>query len=182
MANPPLPPIEPTPFPDTVTRWAALRTAARWEKKLADLLAAAGVPVFLPLMTRLTEYRSKRRAVRVPVFPGYVFASESDFIGNRAVTPAVRAKVAQVLRPPDADGLRAELKGIAALLTDRELVQERLSGAVGDTIRITGGPLVGYEGRVVKAKPGKWRLVVEVSFLGARLEVEVDERLVERVV
>lgn len=169
-------------FPESVERWAALRTAARWEKKLADRLVAAGVPVFLPLMTRLTEYHGKRRAVRVPVFGGYVFCSEADFLGNRAVTPGVRAQVAQVLRPPDPERLRAELRSIAVVLTDRELVQERLVGAVGDVVRITGGPFAGHEGLVLRTKPNRWVLVLEISFLGARMEVEVDERLVERVV
>src|SRR5687767_15105392 len=131
--------MDTTPFPDAVERWAALRTAARWEKSLADALAAAGVPVFLPLLTRLTTYKSKQRESRVPVFGGYVFCSEADFVGNKAVTPAVRAKVAQILRPPDAAKLRSELKAVAELLTDRELVQERLVGGVGDVVRIVGG-------------------------------------------
>jgi len=174
-------PSNPTAFPEHVTRWAALRTAARWEKKLADLLAGAGVPVFLPMMTRLSTYASKRRAVQVPVFGGYVFCSEADFLGNPRLTPGTRAKVAQVLRPPDPEKLRTELRSIAELLTDRELVQERLVGAVGDVVRIVGGPLTGYQGTIVRVKPSKWQLVLEVSFLGARLEVEVDERLVEKV-
>jgi hypothetical protein len=169
-------------FPEGVTRWAALRTAARWEKKLADLLSAAGVPVFLPTMTRLTSYTSRRRTVQVPVFGGYVFCSEPDFLGSPAVTPGTRAKVAQVLRPPDPERLRSELRAIAELLTDRELVQERLVGSVGDVVRIVGGPLTGFQGTVVRVKPNRWQLVLEVSFLGARLEVEVDERLVEKVI
>jgi transcription antitermination factor NusG len=53
---------------------------------------------------------------------------------------------------------------------------------VGDVVRVVGGPLAGHEGRVVRVKPNRWVLVVEVSFLGARLEAEVDERLVEKVV
>jgi hypothetical protein len=174
--------VDSSAFPEHVERWAALRTAARWEKKLAGLLADAGVPVFLPLMTRLAESHGKRRATQVPVFGGYVFCSEPDFLGNPKVTPGTRAKVAQVLRPPDPQKLRAELLSIADLLTDRELVQERLVGGVGDVVRIVGGPLTGYQGTIVRVKPNKWQLVIEVSFLGARLEVEVDERLVEKVV
>lgn len=171
-----------TPFPDSVERWAALRTAAQWEKKLAVLLAAVNVPVFLPTMSRLSIYQGKRRAAEVPMFSGYVFCSELDFLGNKAISPAIKSKVAQVLRPPDPAGLRAELAGIAELLTDRELVQERVAGKVGDVVRITGGPLVGQQGKVTKVRPNKWVLVVEVSFLGAKLEVELDERMVERVV
>jgi hypothetical protein len=174
--------IESTRFPAGVERWAALRTAARWEKKLADVLAAAGVPVFLPLMTRFTTSHGKRRSARVPVFPGYLFAAEPEFLGSKRLTPGTRAKVAQVLRPPDPDTLRTELHGIADLLADRQLVQERLVGGVGDVVRVVGGPLAGHEGRVVRVKPNRWVLVIEVSFLGARMEAEVDERLIEKVV
>lgn len=174
--------LEATTFPNSVERWAALRTAARWEKKLAAVLSSSGVPVFLPLMTRFTTSHGKRRRARVPVFPGYVFAAEGEFLGNKRLTPGTRAKVAQVLRPPNADTLRAELRGIADLLTDRQLVQERLVGGVGDVVRVVGGPLAGHEGRVVRVKPNRWVLVIEVSFLGARMEAEVDERLIEKIV
>jgi len=169
-----------TRFPNQVTQWAAVRTAARWEKKVAGLLADAAVPVYLPLMSRLSVYREKRREVRVPMFAGYVFCSATDFLGNPAVTPGVRAKISQLLRPPDPEALRAELRSIADLLTDRRLVQERLVGDTGDVVRIVGGPLTGYEGKIVRLKPNKWQVVIEVSFLGARMEVEVDERLVEK--
>jgi transcription antitermination factor NusG len=175
-------PTDPITFPAAVERWAALRTAARWEKKLAAALAVAGVPVFLPLLTRFTTSHGKRRSAAVPLFPGYVFCSETDFLTSKKLTPGTRAQVAQVLRPPDPETLRAELRGIASLLADRRLVQERLVGGVGDVVRVTGGPLGGHEGRVVRVKPNRWVLVVEVSFLGARLEAEVDERLVQKVV
>ena len=169
-------------FSATVTRWAALRTAARLEKKLAEMLSIAGVPVFLPLMTRLTTSHGKQRTAQVPVFQGYLFCSEQDFIGNKQLTPGIRAKVAQILRPNDPEQLRTELGALADLLTDRHLVQERLVAGVGDVVRVVGGPLSGHEGRVVRVKPNKWILVVEVTFLGARLEAEVDERLIERIV
>jgi hypothetical protein len=172
--------MNPNLFPDEVERWAALRTAANWEKKLAGLLADSGVPVYLPLMTRLTEYAGKRREVHVPLFGGYVFCSEPDFLGNRQITPVTRAKVAQILRPLAPETLRAELKTLADLLCDRVLVQERLIGGVGDVVRITGGPLTGFQGTIIRTKPNQWQIVLEVSFLGARLDVEVDERMVER--
>lgn len=173
---------DPSSFPSGVERWAALRTAARWEKKLHEVLAAAEIPVFLPLMTRLTTSHGKRRAARVPVFPGYLFAAEPDFLSSKRLTPGTRSRVAQVLRPADPASLRAELAGIAELLTDRQLVQERLAGGVGDLVRVLGGSLKGHEGRVVRVKPNRWVLVIEVTFLGARLEAEVDERFVERVI
>jgi len=169
-------------FPRETETWAALRTSARWEKKLAEVLGSVGIPVFLPLMTRFTTSHGKRRAAIVPVFPGYLFCSEPDFLTCKRLTAGTRAKVAQVLRPPDRERLRAELGGIADLLMNRQLVQERLVGGVGDVMRITGGSLIGQEGRVLRVKPNRWVLVLEVSFLGARREVEIDERLLEKVV
>lgn len=169
-------------LPTPVETWAALRTPARWEKKLAAVLADADVPVFLPLMTRFTTSHGKRRASLVPVFPGYVFCSEDAFLSSKRLTPGTRGRVAQVLRPPDPARLRTELAGIADLLANRQLVQERLVGGVGDAVRIVGGPLAGHEGKVLRVKPNRWVLVVEVSFLGVRMEAEIDERLIEKVV
>ncbi|WP_439625435.1 transcription termination/antitermination protein NusG [Gemmata sp.] len=173
---------EQTPFPVGVEAWAALRTSARWEKQLAETLASARIPVFLPLMTRFTTSHGKRRAAIVPVFSGYVFCSEPDFLTSKLLSPGTRSRVAQVLRPPDREALRIELRGIADLLKDRHLVQERLVGGVGEAVRITGGSFAGHEGRVLRAKPNRWVLVIEVSFLGARLEAEIDERMVQRVI
>ncbi|MCX8139757.1 MAG: KOW motif-containing protein [Gemmataceae bacterium] len=164
-----------------VERWAALRTAARWEKSLAQALEQAGVPVFLPLLTRWTSSQGRRRESLVPLFSGYLFVSEPDFLGNPRVLAATRRKVAQVLRPPDPRRLHAELLDLARLLSERQLVQERLVAQVGDVVRILGGPLQGFLGRVVRLKPNRWALVLEISFLGLRLEAEVDERWVEKV-
>src|SRR5258708_39782519 len=108
---------------DEVPRWAVLRTSARWEKRLTEALIAAKVPAYLPLMKKVTTYHSKRRTAEVLLFSGYVFCSETDFLGNPRVPPAVRRKVAQILRPPDPEELRRELHDIAELLCNRQLVQ-----------------------------------------------------------
>lgn len=169
------------PLPDHVIRWAALRTSARWEKQLAAALGKCNVPVFLPLMTKVSVYKSKRHAAEIPLFPGYVFCSETDYRGNPAVPPAVRDRVAQILRPTDYEQLRRELNGISALLASRALVQERVYGRPGDTVRIVGGPFRGEVGMISRLKPGAGRIVLEISFLGARLEVDLDEHAVRKI-
>jgi transcription antitermination factor NusG len=163
-----------------VDRWAAVRTAARWEKKVAELLAGAGVPVYLPLMTRITQYRGKRQSFQVPVFTGYVFCSESAFVGNPNIPAGCRSRIAQFLRCPDPARLRTELQAIGELLAHRRLVQERLYGRPGELVRIVGGPLAGQEGVILQLRPNRRQIVLEVSFLGARLEVEIDEQSVEK--
>jgi transcription antitermination factor NusG len=167
---------------DEVERWAALRTAARWEKAVTEQLAAAGVPVFLPLLTRASRTRGKSRTAQLPVFPGYVFCGEREYRDGTRVPASCRKLIAQLLRAPDPDRLKDELRAVAALLANRQLLQERVYGAIGDTVRIVGGPLVGSLGTILRLKPGTSRVVIEVSFLGARLEATVEERVLEKAV
>src|SRR5262245_22234811 len=113
------------PLPAQIERWVALRTSARWEKALAEALERCRVPTFLPLMTKVSVYKSKRQETEVPLFGGYVFCSEADFRGNKSVPPAVRNRIAQVLTPPDPAELLRELRDIAEFLSSHRLVQER---------------------------------------------------------
>ena len=163
-----------------VDRWAAVRTAARWEKKVAGDLAQAGVPVFLPLVSRLTKYASKTQTTDLPMFGGYVFCSESHFTGNERVPRATRQQIAQILRPPDYAVLKFELEGIAAVTTNHRLVQERVYGQIGDRVVIMAGAMTGTEGVILQLKPNQRRLRLEVSFLGALMDVELDETLVAK--
>lgn len=168
-------------FDESVQRWVALRTSARWEKKLACLIASAKVPTFLPTLSRVTGSPHRPKVSRVPMFPGYLFVGAAEFLGNSQVLPAARSITAQVLKPQNEARLYEELRSIAEILRDRELVQRRVVGQVGDIVEVVGGPLVGFQGPIVRVKPHRFLIVLEISFLGARLEVEVDESLVTRV-
>lgn|GEM_PF-1164966 len=173
--------VNPERFDASILRWVALRTAARWEKKLAGLLVAAEVPSFLPMLTRVTGPAGRMKTARLPLFAGYVFAGAAEFLGNPRVLPAARSMAAQVLKPPDESRLWHELRVIGDLLRDRQLVQRRVVGQVGDMVEVTGGPLLGYRGPITRVKPNRYQVVLEISFLGARMDVEVDEALVQKV-
>ncbi len=167
-------------FPLEVQNWVALRTSARWEKKIALCLTEAGVPNYLPVISRVVQYTGKKRTAEVPLFAGYVFCSEPLFMGNPRVSAACRKQIAQVLRPSDPQRLKQELLQIAEITASHELIQERIYGSPGDRVRIISGPLCGSQGVVRSLKPRKRILVLEISFLGTRLEVEVEEHQVEK--
>lgn len=165
---------------EQVANWAAIRTAARWEKAIAEQLASVGVPTYLPLMTRVSVSRSKRQTASVPLFPGYLFCGHAEVRACKRIPMACTAKIAQLLAPPDPDRLREELLAVAALLNDRQLVQERVFGTVGETVRLTGGPLAGHLGKILRFIPGSSRVVLEISFLGSRVEATLEDRSVEK--
>jgi transcription antitermination factor NusG len=167
-------------FPDDVQHWAVLRTSARWEKKIVGALLDAGVPAYLPTLTRVVQYASKRQMTEIPLFSGYVFCSEPAFLGNPRVSQACRKLITQVLRPGDPGQLKRELQHIAEVSSNHQMIQERIYGSPGEKVRIVSGPLSGTRGIVRSLKPKKRILVLEVSFLGVRVEVEVEEHQVEK--
>ncbi len=169
-----------TAFPTDVERWAVLRTSARWEKKIAGALLDAEVPAYVPTLTRVVQYASKRQMAEIPLFSGYVFCSEPAFLGNPRVAQSIRKLVAQVLRPGDPAQLKRELEYIAEVSSKHELIQESVYGSPGDKVRIVSGPLCGTQGVIRALKPKKRILVLEISFLSVRLEVEVEEHRVQK--
>jgi len=165
----------------SVERWGVIRTSARWEKRAAECLSTAGIAVFLPTLVRETRYESRKNVSRLPLFPGYLFFDETRLPDLASLAPAAKGYVAQVLRPPDYAVLRAELHKIAELLQDYRLVQSKVYGMPGETVRITRGSLKNLEGRITRQIPGSNRFVLAISFLGLSVEVEVADRAVQKV-
>jgi transcription antitermination factor NusG len=159
-----------------VDSWIVLRTSARWEKNIAVALSGSGVPIFLPTTRTGTQHSS--RYSEVPLFAGYLFCSEYHFVDNPKVPASCRKQIAQVLRPPHPALLKQELTEIAEFLCDHQLVQERVYGKKGSTVRVIAGAFTGYEGIIIGLDPKKRRIVLEISFLNVRVAVEVEEHVV----
>ncbi len=167
-------------FFESIDRWIALRTSARWEKKIATMLEIADVPVFLPTMTRLVRYRGKNRKSEIPLFSGYVFCSEIDF-RDKAISSICRKQIAQILRPATPKSLYDELLRLGNLLKSHELIQEMVLGSVGSKVRIIGGALAGYEGSIIKVNPNQSILILELSLINTRIEVQIEQNMVEKI-
>ena len=69
-------------------RWCLIQTRPRNEKWVCANLAAAGVKIYLPLLTKVETHHRSRRETKLPMFPGYLFGcadpEEEELIrGNR---------------------------------------------------------------------------------------------------
>jgi transcription antitermination factor NusG len=167
-------------FDTTVSEWAAIRTAARWEKKVVENLSSAGISVFLPTLTRSVRYKSRTNNLEIPLFAGYVFFDHSR-LTDLPRRPDQTRYIAQIIRTADPQTLRAELSSIAEFLSNNQLVQERVFGAVGEVVRIKNGSFKDYHGTIIRQIPNKNRLVLSVSYLGLALEVVIDDCAVQRI-
>ncbi len=167
------------PRPDALSdlnqssKWFALYTTARHEKRVAEHLGQRDIECYLPL------YRADRRwsdgsrvTLNLPLFPGYVFI---HIRRNERVS---------VLTVPGAVAVVGGTGGEPASLADAT-IEELRTGlklraaqphplvSIGQRVRIRSGALVGLEGIVVRHKNG-FRVVMTLKQIMQSYAVEVD--------
>ncbi len=162
-----------------VNSWAVIRTAARWEKKLADSLTSIGVSAYLPIVTRISKYKSRTNRAEVPLFVGYIFFDFAKIADLNRDAPGLKG-IAQILCSPDPATLKEELAAISTLLSNAQLVQTKIFGGLGNAVRVRSGLFKDAEGKIVRQLANKRRLVISVSFLGLTTEVELDDKAIEK--
>lgn len=161
------------------TRWYACYTRARHEKRVELLLQERGLETFLPLMSRVRQWKDRKKLVDFPLFPSYVFC--------RFALPAVH----QVLSVPGVSTLvKAENRPI--WIADEELENvRRFAGALrktkmqaeprpyfaeGEWVEVVDGPMKGIRGIVVEQR-GRRRVLVGLKAIGQGMEVDINTRI-----
>jgi transcription antitermination factor NusG len=154
------------------SRWFALYTTSRHEKRVAQHLCQREIQYYLPL------YRSKRRwsdgsrvTLDLPLFPGYLFVHIRrnergrvlDVPGALVVVGGTGGEPAWL---PDAtiDALRSGLEARTA--------QPHPLVTAGQRVRIRSGALAGFEGIVVRHKNG-FRVVLTLEHIMQSYAIEV---------
>jgi transcription antitermination factor NusG len=159
--------------------WYAACTCANHEKRVTGQLSARSVEHFLPLYESVRQWKDRRVHLQLPLFPGYVF-----------VRLALRDRL-QVLQIPSVARL-VSFNGAPTALPDAEIEilkagLERGVQAVphpylkaGRRVRVTAGPLEGFEGIVIREK-NEWRFVISLDLIQRSIRLDIDADSVEPV-
>ena len=160
------------PGDGTTAHWYALRTRSRHEKVVRDHLAAQGAEPFLPLWTRWSRWKDRRKQIATPLFPGYCFAHFE--IGQKL----------QVLKTPgvvEIVGVNRSIEPIAP--AEIEAIRALVNGPLrydpcpfleeGMEVEVVRGPLMGVRGRLLR-KDRMARLVISVTLIRQAASVEID--------
>lgn len=155
--------------------WSLLRTRARQEKAVAQVLAGMGVEQYLPLVQVRKRYGHRKRETLIPLFPSYVFAR-----GPREATWRVHdtGRVAQILEISDQGRFEHEIEQIRRAIEADICLAPHPFLEAGRRVRVRSGPLRGIEG-IVEVKRRLDRLVLQVHTLGQSASVEIDAEDVE---
>jgi transcription antitermination factor NusG len=130
------------------------------------------VETFLPVMSRWSRWKDRKKKIDWPLFPGYCFVR----FDGRATLPVLKCRgVISVLslegkpaRIPD-----MEIEGIRRLVMSSlhfdpcPLIHE------GRMVEVVHGALAGVVGRLIR-KGKQARLVLSVNLVGQSVKVEVD--------
>ncbi len=152
--------------------WYVLRTRSRHEKLTAVHLRQTGFEVFLPLVSRIRQWRDRRARVEFPLFPGYCFVqcAIGDFRQVR-MTPGAVDLVGTGGHPmpvPD-----EEVSSVWQLVYSTLPFDPHPTLDSGMTVRVIRGPLKDVEGTLIRKVPHA-RLLVGINLLNQGATVDLD--------
>lgn len=157
---------------DDVSRWFAVYTAPRHEKRVAENIMTRNIETFLPLY-RTTRHWKKRPPVNLelPLFPSYLFVRVAYRArGPVLCTPGVLSFVGNgrhAISVPDReiDALRTGIEQYPA--------EPHSYLAVGELVSVQSGPFAGFTGTLVRHKTGT-RVVLTIDAIMQGVAVEID--------
>ena len=154
-----------------VQDWYAIYTKARFEKKMHASLIKAGISTFLPIVKEKRKWSDRIKTITVPLLPSYVFVQ----LGKKEFSKIYYQP--GFVRFVSFEGQPCIIKDKDILLL-KNIVQNGMpvcqdsNCKVGDQVRISKGPLKGWEGKVVYKK-SKSYVIFGISGIGQSISVEV---------
>ncbi len=159
------------------SKWFAVYTQPRWEKKVAEHLTKRKINNYCPLNKVQRQWSDRKKLVLEPLFNSYVFVylNEKELM-NVLPTPGVINFVYWLGRP--AIIRDEEIDTIRLFLSEYQNVTlEKKSVNLNDEVRVISGPLMFRKGNVLEVRNNTVK--VALPSLGHTLVAEVRKDNVE---
>jgi len=163
--------------------WYVIHTYSGYEDQVAESLRqrveSTGMKEFIfnvlvPTEKQIEIKNGKRSIVEKKIFPGYVLVEmvvtdESWYVVRN--TPNVTGFVGFGIRPtPMSDPEIERIKKRMAI----EEPKHKIEFVIDDLVRITDGPLKGFEGKVAEIDEEKGKIKVSVNMFGRETPANID--------
>ncbi len=155
--------------------WFAVRTLSRHEKVVRDRLRQQGIDHILPLHTRVSQWKDRRKTIEHPLFPGYCFA---NFVPQDKLAvlqlPGVMYVVSNQGQPIPVP--LEEIEALRRLTASGVEYEPHPYLPEGSWVTLTRGPLAGLRGRLLR-RQGHCYVLVGIQLLqqGATVRVDVND-------
>lgn len=155
------------------SKWFAVYTRPRWEKKVSGLLMEKGIESYCPLNKVRRKWSDRIKLVEEPLFKSYVFVkiNEEDRTNVRMTNGVVNFVYWDgkpgIIRDK-------EIQTIKRFLDDYENVEVvRMDLVPGQRVRIAAGPMMDQEAKVLEVKNKTAKLCIDS--LGYMLIAYIDK-------
>jgi transcription termination/antitermination protein NusG len=166
--------------PDVLS-WYALTTRSRHELVASMTLESLGITHFVPVINEERRWSDRKKLIKVPLFPGYLFV-------RAALTSGVQLKIRKVRGIVDFVGNHSgplavpdkEIESIQTLISRGADCSPHPVLAVGERVRVMRGSLAGVEGILIRHGSHS-RIVVSVEIIHRAVSINVAAADVERI-
>lgn len=158
-------------------KWYVFYVYPKFEVKVHDYLQKEDFESFLPLTWVVRHWSDRRKRMRVPLFPSYIFVNiERDRIHE--VT-----RIPKVIRCVTFNGIPASLKQkeidcIKQIIANEFSFEVVHSPSIGDHVMIVKGALTGMEGVLVEER-GDQRFALRLELLQQSILINVPSDCLE---
>ena len=154
-------------------RWYAIRTRSRAEKVVREQVMQRGMESFLPMMTRVSQWKDRRKRIDWPLFPGYCFAR---FSGDQRLlilqSPGVVEIIGSALGRPEPIP-DSEITAIQHVISSGQPYDAHPHLEQGMMVEVIRGPLIGLQGKLLRKTEG-CRLVITINLIGQGAAVHIN--------
>lgn len=154
-------------------QWYVVYVKSRAEKKVLQSLQAKNIEAWLPLHAELRKWSDRKKLVRTPLLPGYVFVrvERKDYDTVLKTDHVVCYVTFEGKAVPVRD---EEIQNLQQILRQDQIRVElsREDLHPGEQVEILSGPLVGVRGELVRIK-GKHKVGIRIRQINYTVMVEV---------
>jgi transcription antitermination factor NusG len=165
----------------TLQSWYALRVKSRHEFVVSQELSRKGIDNFLPAVTRVQQWKDRKKMVDFPLFPGYVFVHLVPAPGEFLNVVKTRGSVSFVsLEPGHPTAVSPdEISSLRVMLESGGPIDVFPSLREGTSVRVKRGPMLGAVG-VLAQREDHHMFIVNIDILGRSVGLKIHAEDVEQ--
>ncbi len=160
--------------------WYALRVKSRHEFVTSDELTRKDIENFLPSVSRVRQWKDRKKVVNFPLFPGYLFVHLEPQSGAFLDVLKTRGSVCFVSLEPGKPTslLPEEIAYLRVMLESGEQLDVLPAFKEGTAVRVKRGPLCGIVGILAK-RENHHMFFINIDILGRSVGLKICSEDVE---
>ncbi len=165
-------------------KWYVLQSKPLKEIKVFEQIRKKNIDVYLPLIETIRYWSDRKKKVKVPLFPGYLFVYADMDERYEAISNTFGALKYLIYQKRHAIISDEEINNIKISLIEPERVRIEDARLIeGDMVEITHGIFKGLKGIIVQIR-GNYKLMVSIIEMNTTFSVQLSNaevKLVSRI-